>query len=108
MQTINVLEPDKPQIDPIPPFGVPLGQNQFLRRFVRIRIGKIELRLVDEQLDRLGPLRGGDAREEGDGFDLDGLVELVVVSRKRIVVAISRPTSSNNRNQSQVNSHPTP
>lgn len=107
MQTINVLEPDKPQIDPIPALDVPLGQNQFLCRLVRIRIRKVELRLVDEQLDRLRPLGWGDAGEERDGLDLDRLVELVVVSRKRIVITIPRPTSSN-RNQSQVNYHPTP
>jgi hypothetical protein len=105
VQTINVLEPDKPQIDPVPALDVPLGQNQFLRRFVRIRIGEIELRLVDEQLDRLGPLGWGDAGEERDGFDLDRLVELAVVSRKRIAIAISRPTSSD-RNQSQVSQLP--
>jgi hypothetical protein len=113
VQTINVLEPDKPQIDPIPPLNVPLAQNQFLRRFVRIRIRKVELRLVDEQLDRLGPLGWGDAGEERDGFDLDRLVELVVVSRQDIVIAIKNipmckwPTSSN-RNQPLFKDHRTP
>ena len=57
MQTVDVLEPDKPQIDPVP-LDVVLGQCQFLGRFVGIGIGEIELRLIDEQLDRLRTLGG--------------------------------------------------
>jgi len=44
---------------------------------VRIRIPKVELRLVDEQLYGLGTLGRGDGAEERDRFDLDRLIELV-------------------------------
>ena len=44
---------------------------------MRIRIPKVELRLVDEQLYGLGTLGRGDGAEERDRFDLDRLIELV-------------------------------
>jgi hypothetical protein len=43
---------------------------------MRIGVLKVELRLVDEELDGLRALGGGDAGEKGDGFDLYRLVEL--------------------------------
>jgi hypothetical protein len=44
---------------------------------MRIRIAKVELRLIDEQLHGLGTLGGGDSAEERDRFDLDRLSELI-------------------------------
>jgi hypothetical protein len=75
MQTVDVLEPNESQIDPIP-FDIVLAQRQLLRRFMGIGIVEIESRLIDEQLYRLGSLSRRDGGEERDGFDFDWLVEL--------------------------------
>ena len=76
MQTVDVLEPNKSQIDTVP-LDIVFAEDQFLSRLMRIRIAKVELRSVDEQLDGLGTLSGGDGTEERDRLDLDRLSELM-------------------------------
>lgn len=77
VQTVDRLEPDEPQRDPLALADLVLGELDLLRDLGLLRPVEVERGLVDDELDGARcawDVLGG--RLDGDGADLDDLVEL--------------------------------